>query len=157
MLRLSKKVEYALLSLQHLSGLGEVEIATARELADRYHIPPEILGKVLQALTRGDLVESVQGAKGGYRLRRPLPLATLGQVIEAVDGPVRVVPCTGDHYNCDQEASCTIKRPIIRLQQQLQQFVFSLTLDTLCQPETADRVTRFSLADLTRKDAHVLL
>ena len=157
MLRLSKKVEYALLSLQHLSGLRGEGIATAREMADRYHIPPEILGKVLQALTRRDIVESVQGAKGGYRLRRLLPLTTLGEVIEAVDGPVHVVPCTGDHYNCDQEASCTIKRPIIRLQQQLHQFVFSLPLDTLCQPDPTDRVTRFSLADVTGKDAHVHL
>jgi Rrf2 family transcriptional regulator, cysteine metabolism repressor len=155
MMRLSKKVEYALLSLQHLSAVPAEEVATAREIADVHRIPPEILGKVLQALMRAEMVESVQGAKGGYRLPRPLTQMTLGQVIEAVDGPVHVVPCTGDHYNCDQEAACTIKRPIILLQAQLQSFVFSLTLDTLCQPTASDQPVRFNLAS-TGGD-HVLL
>ncbi len=131
MLKLSKKVEYALMSLRYIAALPAEEVSTAREVAEHFNIPPELLGKVLQALTRGDLIESVQGARGGYRLCRKLNEISLGEVIEAVDGPVHVVPCTGDQHNCDQEAHCNIKDPIDQIQIQLQRFVNSVSLDAL--------------------------
>lgn len=131
MMKLSKKVEYALIALRHVSRLPGDEVVTAREMAEQYKIPSEVLGKVMQALVRAELVESVQGARGGYRLPGELSGLTLGQVIEAIDGPVQVAPCTADHYNCDQEDACNIKLPINRLQAQLNEFVFSLTLDAL--------------------------
>ncbi len=133
MLKLSKKAEYALISLQHIASLDDQAPASAREIAEHYNIPPDILGKVMQALTRAEIVESIQGAKGGYRLRRSLADMVLGEVLEAVDGPVHVAPCTGDHYSCDQELACNIKQPISRLQAHLQNFVFSLSLETLAQ------------------------
>mgnify|MGYP001226087407 CR=1 FL=1 len=146
MLKLSKKVEYALIALKHMSELRGDDLASAREIAEQYHVPYDILGKVMQSLNRADLVESIQGARGGYRLRLPLSEVTLGQVIEAIDGPVQVVPCAGDHYSCRQESSCNIKKPINQLQSQLQTFVFSLTLDTL-HGSTQDLPFHFSTVD----------
>ena len=39
MLKISRKVEYALIALRHLQGLGEKELASAQELADAYGVP----------------------------------------------------------------------------------------------------------------------
>ena len=133
MLKLSKKVEYGLIALLHIAELDAGKRVTSREIAEAFRLPPEILGKVMQALTRAELVESIQGAKGGYHIRRALSAITLGDLIIALDGPVHVTPCCKDNYDCDQEATCNIKQPINHLQDQLQQFVHSLTLDQLAK------------------------
>jgi DNA-binding IscR family transcriptional regulator len=48
MLRLSKKADYALIALRHLAANAERSAVSARELAETYDIPPELLAKVLQ-------------------------------------------------------------------------------------------------------------
>ena len=55
MLKLSKKVEYGLISLMHMDSAQNGDLATARELSDLYDIPAELLGKVLQSLAKGHL------------------------------------------------------------------------------------------------------
>ena len=66
MLRFSKKVEYALIAMLYMADKDPGELTTARELSDKYDISLELMGKLLQSLTRHDLITSVQGAKGGY-------------------------------------------------------------------------------------------
>ena len=58
MLRMSKKVEYALIAMVEMTYHKDTELITAKEIAKRYHIPQEILGKVLQALyqTEADII-----------------------------------------------------------------------------------------------------
>ena len=70
MLKLSKKVDYALIALMHLAQQDE-GASSAREVATIYGMPQDLLAKVLQKLTRSGLVVSHQGMKGGYSLARP--------------------------------------------------------------------------------------
>ena len=70
MLKLSKKVEYGLISMMHMDSVQSGDLATARKLSEHYNIPGELLGKVLQSLAKGRLIVAAQGAKGGYRLAR---------------------------------------------------------------------------------------
>jgi Rrf2 family protein len=139
MLKLSKKVEYALISLIHMDSTGRSGLVTARELSERYNIPGEILGKVLQALTRVKLVESTQGAKGGYRISRPLEQVTLGQVIEAVELPVYLVTCQDDPDSCSQYCACNIRDPVLRIQAQLTRFIHQISLSALRHGEHSSR------------------
>ncbi len=133
MLKLGRKVEYALISLLHMAELSDGDLASSREIAKRYHMPPEVLGKVLQALGRSNLVRSIQGVRGGYQLNRPLDNITLGQVIQAIEGPVRLTPCLCETYVCDQEKSCNIKDPVFHFQHQVTQFIFDVSLATFQQ------------------------
>jgi Rrf2 family protein len=71
MLRLSKKADYALMAMRHLAIHSDAGSASAREIAEQYDIPVELLAKVLQRLTRKGLLSSHQGTRGGYVLRRP--------------------------------------------------------------------------------------
>ena len=125
---LSKKVEYGLIALLHMAGLRPGAIVTAKEVSDLFHIPPELLGKVLQSLVRSGLVASVQGARGGYHLARGLDGIQLGQVIEALEGPVFLTRCQEDPAQCGQFHACTIKEPVQQLQDQLQQFIHGISL-----------------------------
>jgi Rrf2 family protein len=127
-LTLSKKVEYALIAMLHMARKPGSDLATAKEMADQYNIPCELLGKVLQSLARGKLIVSTQGSRGGYQLQRPVELITLGQVIEAVEGPVLLTRCQEDPTTCGQFHACTIKEPIQHLHDQLIQFIHGISL-----------------------------
>jgi Rrf2 family transcriptional regulator, cysteine metabolism repressor len=130
MLKLSKKVEYALISMMHMDSRHNGDLATAREMSDDYHIPGELLGKVLQSLAKVQLIQSVQGSKGGYRLVRPLEKITLGEVVQAVEGPVQIAACQGDPACCEQFTNCNIRKPVFQVQQQLLGYMFGLPLST---------------------------
>ncbi len=138
MIKLSKKVEYGLISLLHIAGLESEELVTTKELAGHYHIPQEVLGKVLQALTKAELIESMQGARGGYRLRKALACIVFGEVVEAVDGPIHIAPCTCENYVCSQEATCNIQEPVFHFQNQLLAFIYSVSLESFRNRDSED-------------------
>ena len=128
MLRLSKKVDYALMALVHLSRLPGETSPSARELSESYGIPYDLLAKILQRLAQGQIVVSSQGTRGGYRLARPAESISAAEVIEAIDGPLSLVQCFTDTGSCDQFDLCNIKSPIQSLNDQVLQLLSSVSL-----------------------------
>lgn len=132
MLKFSKKVEYAIIALLDIDENQNKSPVTARMIASKYRIPPEILGKVLQTMVRKNFLTSLQGVKGGYRLNRSLETIDLLSVVEAVEGPVTLISCNdADREYCRQLLTCSIKRPMHIIQNELIQFFNSITLHEL--------------------------
>jgi len=91
MLRLSKKSDYAVISMKHLAMRPDGGTSSsAREISECYDIPLELLAKVLQRLVRARLLVSVQGTRGGYRPGRSAAAIPGAEVIQGVDGPAVV-------------------------------------------------------------------
>jgi Rrf2 family protein len=128
MLRLSKKADYALMAMKHLAVRPDAASASAREIAEQYGIPVELLAKVLQSLARRGLVTSLQGTRGGYRLARPTAQITVADIIQAIDGPLTVTACSSEAENCDQYAKCNVRDPLWRIKERI---VSALTTCTL--------------------------
>ena len=128
MLKLNKKVEYGLIALLYMDSLRDSVLASKNEIAETFRMPSELLGKVLQSLSKFNLVESVQGVKGGYRLKRDLDQITLGSVIMAIEGPTLLAQCQDDPGACDQFCHCNIREPVIRIQSQLNRFINDIRL-----------------------------
>ena len=133
MLRFSKKVEYALIAMLHMASEDQHKLSTAKELSYRYHIPLELMGKVLQRLSKQGLVESVQGIKGGYKLKRPLAEISISEILVTVDGPLKLVNCLEkkDNSFCDQHVNCTIKNPMGVIQSRLESLFDELKLQDI--------------------------
>ncbi len=100
MLRLTKKADYGLMALKYLAEQTAAQRAgsspthpaqSAKEIADAYHIPSQLLAKILQTLARAGLLVSHAGTNGGYALARPANKISLGSIIRAVDGPLAEV------------------------------------------------------------------
>ena len=67
------------------------------------------MAKVLKLLVASGLVVSQRGARGGYRLSRPLDAIAVGDVIRAVEGPIFVTACVeGSAVDCDSSRFCPI-------------------------------------------------
>ena len=90
MLRLSKKADYALIAMKHLAIRPDAASASAREIAEQYDIPVELMAKVLQRLARRGLLTSHQGTRGGYTLSRSKRSISVADIIQAIDGPLTV-------------------------------------------------------------------
>lgn len=119
MLRLSKKTDYALMAMKHLALHGDHGSASAREIAEHYDIPAELMAKVLQRLVRRGLLASHQGTRGGYLLARPATLISIADVIQAIDGPLTVTACSTDDHGCDQYTKCNVRDPLWRIKDRI--------------------------------------
>jgi Rrf2 family protein len=92
-MKLSDGVEWGLHCGVLLGFLApDASLPTAR-LAEYHDVPAAYLAKHLQAMSRAGLLESVQGAKGGYRLARPATEISVLDVVEAIDGRESAFRC----------------------------------------------------------------
>lgn len=128
MLRLSKKTDYALMAMKHLALHGDRGASSAREIAEQYDIPAELMAKVLQRLVRRGLLASHQGTRGGYLLARPAALISVSDVIQAVDGPLTVTACSSDDHACDQYNKCNVRDPLWRIKDRILMALAGCTL-----------------------------
>jgi Rrf2 family protein len=119
MLRLSKKADYALMAMKHLAVRPDAASASAREIAEQYNIPIELMAKVLQRLARRGLLTSHQGTRGGYRLLRPAAAISVADIIQAIDGPLTVTACSTEAENCDQYEKCSVRDPLWRIKDRI--------------------------------------
>ena len=111
MLKFTKKVEYALIALSHMSNKDKEEISNVSEIAQTYVIPQEILAKTLQHVAHQGMIISVLGSKGGYKLCSNIKNMDLMQIIEVLEGPIGLVDCS-INAECAQLDRCNIRKPI---------------------------------------------
>jgi Rrf2 family protein len=119
MLRLSKKADYALMAMKHLAVKTDVASTSAREIAEQYDIPVELMAKVLQRLARSGLLTSHQGTRGGYTLARSKRLISVADIIQAIDGPLTVTACSTQDEACEQFTKCNVRDPLWRIKDRI--------------------------------------
>jgi len=129
MLRLSKKADYALIAMKHLARKSAGGPSTsAREIAEQYDIPIELMAKVLQRLVRTGLLVSTQGTRGGYALSRASVAITVADVIQAIDGPFTVTACSTEKNSCEQYSKCNVRDPLWQIRERIVEALGTVTM-----------------------------
>ena len=106
-------------------------IVTTKEIAEKYHLPYELLAKVMQKLAREKFVSSYQGVHGGYMLTRNAGELKVSDVINAIEGKsaVTIIQCEAESpQNCIIHNTCTIKDPLVKLQGTINRVLDDLTI-----------------------------
>ncbi len=137
MLRLTKKADYGLMALKYLAEHPEMSSVSAKDIAETYGIPPQLLAKVLQRLTKVGLLRSHAGMNGGYSLTKSPRSISAFEVIHAIDGPLFITSCTKGSKSCDLEASCSVKEPLARVNDSIAGVLRSISIYGLVDRETA--------------------
>jgi Rrf2 family protein len=137
MLRLSKKADYALMAMKHLAQNGSASSTSAREIAEQYDIPIELMAKVLQRLVRTGLLASTQGTRGGYTLGRLPATISVVDVIEAIDGPLTVTACSTEKNDCDQYSKCSIRDPLWQIREKIAAALGTVTIAEIAEAVAA--------------------
>ena len=133
MVRLSKKVEYGLIAIRHIATRSLGDIVTAKEIAESYKIPYELLAKVLQRLTKSGLITSHQGVRGGYTLAKDPAEIPVSTIILAIEGasPTIAQCMTEGPESCTVFTVCTIKSPLTKVQANIDRAFSSMTLSEI--------------------------
>lgn len=119
-MQVSRKADYALRAVGYISQLKKDELASIGRIAKARKIPREFLAKILKELTRSGILVSFQGVTGGYRLARPAKEISFLEVIEAMEGAVRINLCVDDrHCECTNEKGCEIRPFFVKQQEQI--------------------------------------
>jgi Rrf2 family protein len=132
LLKLTKKADYGLIALRHLASIQQT--ASAKDIADAYHLPVPLLAKVLQKLTRANILRSVSGTNGGYGLARDPNRISALEVVRAIDGPVILTHCFTEHGTCDQSDNCTVREPLRRVHEAILDLLNRFTITDLAEP-----------------------
>jgi len=144
MLRLTKKADYGLMALKYLAeqvALSGRDVAqSAKDIAEAYHIPPQLLAKILQTLAKAGLLVSHAGTNGGYALARSAKEITAFEVIRAIDGPLFITSCITIHGTCDLAGHCTIKEPLRKVNDSIKELLDGIKIGDLIEPVDPEQV-----------------
>ena len=130
MFKITRKLEYALIALRYIQGQSEDKVVSAKEISGVYRIPLQLLAKILQELSKHDILEATQGAHGGYKLKKSLDQMNLTALIKILEGPIGIMDCSID-TNCVQLDICNIRKPISRVNDAIISMFDNLTLSEI--------------------------
>lgn len=101
MFRITRKADYAVFLLSTLARTAAEEgrgvLTSAQDLASYSSLNKSLVANLLKDMHRAGLVDSVRGARGGYRLARASEDIHLAEILHAVEGPFSFVECATDH------------------------------------------------------------
>ena len=117
MLKLTRKLEYALIALRHIQMKQDV-LSSAKEISTTYMISYELLAKTLQQMAKLEYIDAVKGMNGGYKLHKSLDKINLTNFIEKMEGPIGMVDCT-INTDCIQMSNCNIRIPINKINENI--------------------------------------
>ena len=92
-MHVGRRVDYAVRALIYLAGQERGRVVGRAEIEARQGIPRHFLSKILRALVAAGLLDSVAGARGGFRLRRHASEISIRQVYEVLEGDLCLIDC----------------------------------------------------------------
>lgn len=135
MLKINKKVEYALMVLKFMADKPTQTLTSAREVCDELKTPFDTTAKVMQIMNNNDILKSVQGIKGGYTLSIELEKITYSELVRIIEGKKDIGrACTSAKGTCELFGQCNIITPVKILNKKLNLYLDNLTLKELLTP-----------------------
>ncbi|NOY99235.1 MAG: Rrf2 family transcriptional regulator [Chloroflexi bacterium] len=110
-MQITRQADYAVRAVLYLAKLDAGQRAATSRVAEDQHIPPSFLAKIISQLAIAGLLHTSRGARGGVILARSPEDITLLEVVEAIDGPIRLNECVSDDGMCGFSDECPL-RPI---------------------------------------------
>ena len=104
-MRLTTKGRFAVTAMMDLALRDSSGPVTLAAISSRQKISLSYLEQLFGKLRRHELVDSVRGPGGGYRLARDTAQITVAEIILAVDEPIDATQCGGKE-NCHDEQKC---------------------------------------------------
>ena len=135
-MRLTTKGRFAVTAMIDLAMRHEEGPVALAGISERQRISLSYLEQLFGKLRRRDLVESVRGPGGGYLVARPLDEISVAQIIQAVDEPMDATQC-GGKQNCMDEKPCMTHELWTTLNNRIQEYLETVTLDNLVQLQRA--------------------
>ena len=107
-MQITRQADYAVRAVLYLARLGTGNRAATSKIASEKHIPPSFLAKIVSQLSIAGLLHTSRGARGGVTLARAPEEITLLEVVESIDGPIRLNECAHSDGMCSFSDDCPL-------------------------------------------------
>ncbi len=144
---LSRRADYGVRAMLDIASQSPKNRLVVSEIAERQRIPVHFLAKIMPRLARAGLVRTSLGVGGGVTLATPADQISLLQIIQAIDGPLRLNLCSLDPQQCECSQDCAALEVWCRAQAQLN--------ETLAQTRLGDLVAQQHRARSKNKSLNV--
>jgi Rrf2 family protein len=128
---LRRNTDYALRMMVGLASRFNGEFISARQLAEDGNFSYQLGCKILQRLHKANLVKSDMGPKGGFVLSREPSQINLMQIINALQGGVRLNRCLLGGKGCEFEPECEINTKLTCLQLYIDGYLGGISLQEI--------------------------
>ena len=128
-MHISARADYALRALLTLAADGPGARRSCDSLATAQGLPVKFLESILSQLRRGQLLVSLRGADGGYRLARPAAQISVAEVIRVVDGPLAEVRGLRPEHSSYDGAATNLQHVWIGLRAALRSVLEAVSLE----------------------------
>ncbi len=151
----SQTVEYALRAIVYLAG--QEEARTTQQIAAVTKVPSAYLAKVLQNLSRFNLVKSQRGLHGGFSLGKAAEILTIWEVVQAVEPMQRIRECPLD-LESHKTKLCPLHKKLDQALEQIEHAFSSTTIaDILAEPSTSKPLCPFPFTGEESKGGRINL
>lgn len=106
---ITKKAEYAIITLAELASHGQGVKVTSRMISERRNLPANLVVQLLGTLRDAGWISGTRGPSGGIELLRDPGTITLRQIIELIDGPVTITRCLIRGGPCNNQVECKLR------------------------------------------------
>lgn len=128
---LRRNTDYALRLMIGLAKYYESGSVSTRVLAEEQEVSYQLACKLMQRLHDARLVDSCMGPKGGFRLSRAPGQINLLDVVEVIQGPVRMNRCLMSDCACPRAGNCSVRTRITELQGYIEEYLRNVTVSDL--------------------------
>jgi Rrf2 family protein len=136
LMNVGRRVDYALRAMCYLAAQGPDRVVACAEIQERQSVPPHFLSKILRTLVAAGLLESVPGARGGFRLGRPARAISIRDVYECIEGNLSLVDCVEHREGfCCYASVCTQIGVWGRAQQLLAEFLGGVSIQDIADQQ----------------------
>jgi len=106
---LSNSSKYALKAVLYLAvNSNESNKILAKSISEPINVPQAYIAKLLQELSRHNIVTSTKGPNGGFYLNKVNRATPLIEIINVIDGENRINSCLLSLQNCNEEKPCPL-------------------------------------------------
>ena len=132
-MRITTKGRYGLRAAIDLAINGGVEAVSINAIAERQQLSESYLEQLMAKLRKANIVTSIRGAQGGYKLARPACEISVGEVLRSLEGDLRPVDCSAidDDDRCGQKDLCVTRYVWTKINESINETVDSITLQDL--------------------------
>lgn len=145
MLQLTMTGEYTVRTMLHLASQPLGTMTQISEIVKAWEIPEHFLRKIVQLLTKSNLILSRRGMGGGIELAKPAEEITLLEVIEAAEGKMALNKCLVRRGMCHRDPWCAVHLVWHEAQEKLKEVLRSKSIAELAKQSLARREQIYSL------------
>ena len=145
---LSTKGRYAVMAIVEVAKQGDARPISLGDIASRLELSLAYLEQLFMKLRRKGLVRSIRGPGGGYVLGREACAISIGEVMAAVDEPVKMTRCSREGDGCVSSGRCNTHFLWDALGSHIEEFLATATLADVLRGRYSAPSERFSLSQL---------